>query len=170
MKKRKWFYLIFSLFYISLLFADYSEGVAGQNVSVFSTWEGFEVDKCASIWLILRFINNKAVINFFPKGAQIKEGIPFDTPDARFRRYHNMSTFEYLLRYYKLNNPKLIYIGKIIHDIEVNIWEKKAMKETLMVQDTVNKIIHDSKDVNDIMKKSSLFFDSLYSKVKGVSP
>ena len=139
-----------------------SNALAEQEAVVFSTWEGFEVDKCASIWLIKRFIDENAVIKFFPRGKIIKEGIPFDTPDAIFRRYHNMSTFESLLKHYKLKNPKLIYIGKIIHDIEVNTWEKKILEETLIVQDAVNKIIWNVKDRNEVIQKSGNYFDSLY--------
>ena len=138
--------------------------LAEEKGLVFSTWEGFEVDKCASIWLIKRFIDKKAQIKFFPKGEIIKEGIPFDTPDAAFRRYHNMSAFESLLKHYRLRDPKLIHIGKIIHDIEVNIWEKKVLKETLIVQDAVNKIIWNTKDRNEVIQKSGNYFDSLYQR------
>ena len=135
--------------------------LAEQEAVVFSTWEGFEVDKCASIWLIKRFIDKNAVIRFFPKGEIIKEGIPFDTPDAAFKRYHNMSTFESLLNHYKLRDPKLIYIGRIIHDIEVNIWEKKVFEETLIVQDAVNKIISNARNRDEVIRQSCNYFDSL---------
>jgi len=132
---------------------------------IFSTWEGFEVDKCASIWLIKRFINLNAVIKFFPKGEVIKEGIPFDTPDAQLKRYHNMSTFECMLTHYRLKDPKLIYIGKIIHDIEVNIWERKVLKETPDVQNTIIKIIMESKSNDEIIKRSCEYFDLFYKKL-----
>ena len=138
--------------------------LAAQKGLIFSTWEGFEVDKCASIWLIKRFIDENAVIGFFPKGEAIKEGIPFDTPDAKFRRYHNMSTFESLLKHYKLKDPKLIYIGKIVHDIEVNIWERKVFDETRHVQDAVNRIIRNSKNSDEVIEKSCKYFDSLYKE------
>jgi hypothetical protein len=137
---------------------------ADTQTLIFSTWEGFEVDKCASIWLIKRFIDKAAIIKFFPKGEFIDKGIPFDTPDAKFRRYHNMSTYESILEYYKLNDPKVVYIGKIIHDIEVNVWERKQMKETHMVQREVNQIISNSSDNKDVIEKSIKFFDSLYQK------
>jgi hypothetical protein len=118
---------------------------ADTQPAIFSTWEGFEVDKCASIWLIKRFVDKDAMIKFYPKGEPITEGIPFDTPDAKFRRYHNMSTFESILRHYQLIDPSLVYMGKIIHDIEVNVWERKLMQETYRVQEEVNKIISESK-------------------------
>ena len=86
------------LLFISIAYGRHANIFAAEKMLIFSTWEGFEADKCASIWLIKRFIDKNAVINFFPKGEIVKEGIPFDTPDAKFRRYHNMSTFESLLR------------------------------------------------------------------------
>jgi len=137
-----------------------------EKTLVFSTWEGFEVDKCASIWLIKRFIDKNAKIKFFPKGDPIKEGIPFDRPEAKLRRYYNMSAFESILKYYNLKDPILLYIGKIIHDVEVNIWERKALKETLIVQDEVRKIITKYKSNDEIIEKSCNYFDILYQKIK----
>lgn len=153
---------IFLSIYIFIVLGIPSNILAEQKTLVFSTWEGFEADKCASIWLIKRFIDKKAVIKIFPKGEILKEGIPFDTPDARFRRYHNMSTFESLLKYYNLQDPKLIYIGRIIHDIEINIWEKKVFSETHKVQETINKIIMNSKNNDEVLEKSCKYFDLLY--------
>jgi hypothetical protein len=138
---------------------------ADTQPSIFSTWEGFEVDKCASIWLIKRFVDNEAIIKFYPKGEQIEEGMPFDTPDAKLRRYHNMSTFESILKHYQLNDPKLIYMGKIIHDIEVNVWERKLMQETYLVKEQVNTIISNSTGNPEIIEKSVKYFNALYNEI-----
>jgi len=135
---------------------------AEQKPLIFSTWEGFEVDKCASIWLINKFIDQNAKIRFYPKGKEIKEGILFDTPDAKFRRYFNMSTYESLIRHYKIKDPNLIYIGRIIHDIEVNTWGKKILKETCAIRDAVNKIIWETNGNDKVIKKTIQYFDSLY--------
>ena len=158
-------FFIFVFLCMIIAYVMPSTTLAEDKELVFSTWDGFEVDKCASIWLIKRFIDENAVIKFFPKGEIIKEGIAFDTPDAIFKRYHNMSTFESLLKHYRLRDPKLIHIGKIIHDIEVNTWEKKILEETLIVQDAVNKIIWNVKDRNEVIQKSCKYFDSLYQGI-----
>ena len=68
--------------------------------------------------------------------------------------------------HYKLNDPKLIYIGKIIHDIEINIWERKIMKETFRVQDTIIKIINENKDSVSIIKEGNRFFDNIYNELE----
>jgi hypothetical protein len=153
------------LLFISIAYGRHSNIFAAEKMLVFSTWEGFEADKCASIWLIKRFIDRNAMLKFFPKGEAIKEGIPFDTPEAKFRRYHNTSTFESLLRGYNLQDPKLIYVGKIIHDIEVNIWQKKVMAGTYKVQEQIDNIITNSKNNNEVIERSCKYFDSLYKEV-----
>lgn len=160
-KYKKFFILIFFFFFI-IPHGKSSSIRAEQKMLVFSTWEGFEVDKCASIWLIKRFVAKDAVIKLFPKGSTIQEGIPFDTPDAKLRRYHNMSTFESILKQYNLSDSRLVFFGKIIHDIEVNIWEKKVFDETLIVQDAVNKIIQNSENNEEVIKKCLEIFDLMY--------
>ncbi|MGR9116102.1 MAG: chromate resistance protein ChrB domain-containing protein [Gammaproteobacteria bacterium] len=124
---------------------------------VFSTWDTFEVDKCASIWLIKSRIAPQAEFRFFKKGEPITEGIEFDTPNASFRRFHNKSTFETLLDHYQLNDEKLLYLGRIIHDIEVNIWEKKIMKETPSLEKAVAVIIAET-DKEKLVEDCYQFF------------
>lgn len=134
----------------------------GAIGEMFSTWEGFETDKCASIWLIKMFVDKNAEIRFFPKGSKITEGILFDVPEAKFRRYHNMSTYESILKYYKLKDPKLIFIGKIIYDIEINVWEKKVFKETPSVQQAILSIIDQSGSPAKVIEKTCRYFDRFY--------
>lgn len=143
-------------------------GEIPNKTQIFSSWETFEVDKCASIWLIKRFINKDAEIKFFPPGSIITEGIPFDVPDAKFRRYHNMSTFESLMKHYDLKDAKLISIGKIIHDSEVNIWEKKVFDTTHVVGEKIISIINQSKTPAEIIEKSLQYFDLLYQQIEQV--
>lgn len=132
---------------------------------MFVTREGFEVDKCASIWLIKRFIDSNADIQFLPKDAIVRKGIPFDIPEAKFRRYHNMSTYESLMKHYGLQDARLVRIGRIIHDIEVNIWERKMCTETPEVQAAINGIILTAKDSDEVVDRSVTYFDSLYEKL-----
>jgi hypothetical protein len=131
--------------------------------AIFSTWDVFETDKCASIWLIKRFIAPQAEIRFFPHGTSITKGIPFDTPEAKFRRYATKSTYETLLEYYDIKDPRLKYIGRIIHDIEVNIWEKKVYGESMKVMEAIRSIIVKNEGNNEaVMEKSLEYFDAFY--------
>ena len=136
----------------------------GDEQHVFSTWDDFEVDKCASIWLIKRFVDKNADFRFFPKGEALRVGIPFDTPDAQLRRYHNMSTFESIIARYQITDEKLAYVSKIVHDSEVNVWGKKVMPETTIVEDMVNSMIINAKSKEEVIQKSIEYFDALYNK------
>ena len=130
---------------------------------VFSTWDVFEADKCASIWLIKRFIDPRAEIRFFPHGTSITEGIPFDTPEAKFRRYATKSTYETLLEHYDLKDPRLKYIGRIIHDIEVNVWEKKVYTQSIKIQGDIRSIITKNEGNCEAVVENSLqYFDAFY--------
>jgi hypothetical protein len=122
----------------------------------------FEADKCASIWLIKRFIDNNAEIKFFPKGEPIQQGIPFDTPDAELRRFHNRTTFGSFIEHYKLRDEKLEFIRQIIYDIEINIWDKKRMEDTHIVQDDITNIVNQSKSNQEIAEKCCSYFEKLY--------
>ncbi|MFH2091582.1 MAG: chromate resistance protein ChrB domain-containing protein, partial [Pseudomonadota bacterium] len=90
--------------------------------ATFSTWEGFEADKLASIWLIKRFVSLDAKIVFYPKGQVMDDGIQFDTPYSKIKRRFNQSTFESLLEHYNLTDLKLQSMAKLIHDVEINVW------------------------------------------------
>lgn len=129
--------------------------------TVFSTWDTFEADKCASIWLIKKYISPNSEIRFFKKGEVITEGIEFDTPNALFKRYHNKSTFEVLLDHYKLKEANLAYLGRIIHDIEINTWEKKQMKETPVLERDIG-VILSSLDNERIEKECFQYFTKMF--------
>lgn len=152
------------IFVTIFLFAAFFPGYSvAAETELFSTWEKFEADKCASIWLIKRFIAPKAKIRFFPQGDVISEGIPFDTPDAEFRRYYNRSTFETLLHHYKIADQKAAYIGRIIHDIEINIWGNKMLPETYRVIEDVQPVIT-SKSSDESVTWCLSYFDKFYEK------
>jgi hypothetical protein len=54
-------------------------------------------------------------------------------------------------------------MGKIIHDIEVNVWERKLMPETYLVKEQVNTIISNSIGNTEIIEKSVKYFNALYN-------
>jgi hypothetical protein len=53
------------------------------------------------------------------------------------------------------------YIGKIVHDIEVNVWEKKTLPETPRVQQAVIEIIISSDTPDEIIYRIMAYFDGL---------
>jgi hypothetical protein len=128
------------------------------------TWGVFEPDKCASIWLIKRHIDSDARFAFFERDQEPPPGIAFDTPDARFRRYHNKSTYETLMDHHGLADERLVYMGRIMHDIEVNVWERKVLEETRRIEGEILSILSDE-DPQQTVDACIAFFDRLYSSI-----
>ena len=53
-----------------------------------------------------------------------------------------------------------------MHDIEVNVWEKKTLPETRRVQQAVIEIIISSDTPDEIITRSMDYFDGLYKELK----
>ena len=80
------------------------------------------------------------------------------------RRYHNKSTHEMFVEHYHLKGDRLNYIGRIVHDVEVNTWEKKIMMETPKVQMDIQKLIMQENRLK-IIKDCQIYFDAFYDKL-----
>lgn len=146
--------ILLSLFISSIGFAE-----------TYVTWDTMEIDKCASAWLIKRFIDKEAVFKFIPKGELVTDGIPFDTPDSRFRRYHNMSTFESILKGYEIQDPALIHIGKIMHDIEVSYWAGRQVDGSEELEKEIKDIIKSSNSQEECYIQCLKVFDKFYNSI-----
>lgn len=142
-----------------------SADTAAEEAVTYYTWNVFEPDKCASIWLIKRFLEPDAVIRVVAKGEYLDEGMPLDIPGAKFSRTHNKSTFELLLAEYGIKNPALLQIGRLIHDMEINIWETKKYKQTRKLQIEINTLIQEADQPEEIILKTMDYFDDLYENV-----
>ncbi|WP_300461108.1 chromate resistance protein ChrB domain-containing protein [Desulfobacula sp.] len=139
--------------------------VGNVRPETYVTWDGLEADKLASIWLIQRFISPDAKIRLYPKGQTPGTGIQFDTPYSPIRRRFNQSTFESLLAHYHLSDPKLHSIARLIHDIEINVWEKKVFQKTREMEFFFMDLLSSSLEDKTIIQKAGDYFDRLYQAV-----
>jgi hypothetical protein len=145
-----------------LAFSASADDYAGGETYV--SWGLFEPDKCATVWLIKRHIDPKARFAFVERDAELPEGIAFDTPGAKFRRYHNRCTYETFLEHHQLSDERLVYIGRLMHDIEVNVWERKALADTARVEAEILEILSDD-DPEGNVEACLAYFDALYSSL-----
>lgn len=137
-------------------------GATAQAGKVFVTWEGFEADKLASIWLIQRFISPGATVLVLPKGGPAADGIPFDIPGAAITRTFNRSSFESLMDHYDIQDPRLLRMGKLIHDVEINLWERKMFKKSSEMEIYLLDLITSHTDPKNLITRSNAYFDTLY--------
>lgn len=139
---------------------------SAARAELWVTWTGVEPDTCGSAWLIKRFIDPKAEFAFAERGEPTTVGTPFDTAYAQYRRYHNLSTYESLLKAFAVNDPAAVEIGRIMHDIEVNLWDRKQHPESLDVQEKMRANIAQAADDAHALELNFVVLEALYERFR----
>lgn len=88
------------------------------------TWvtrTGLQVDRMASAWLIRTFIDARATFKFVPSQGYtpLAGELRFDMYDAEFTHEGQDCTFEVLVRRFALQDPGVLALGEIIHDLDL---------------------------------------------------
>lgn len=131
------------------------------------TWENVGVDRMACAWLIRRFIDSEAEFRFVPAGQRpLPEGYePFDIPGVRLTHRRGHCTFHTMLREYKLKDPLLARIARIVDEAdlvhEVNV-EPAAAGLDLLCRGI--RLI--SPDDGTALERGSLLYDALYAQLQ----
>jgi len=113
---------------------------AAEQAHTYVTGEGLEIDRCASAWLIKRYVDQSAEFLFLPEEQlMMSTAVQFDTPYAKMQRTHMASTFESVMRRYKVSDEKVKKIGDMIHDIEINFWAGKKSGPAVRFEYELNK-------------------------------
>lgn len=104
--------------------ADPAEGIEADDLTgkIWVTRSGVHVDRIACAWLIQRFIDPGARFTFVDsRHHHPAEGeLRFDMADAEFTHEGDRCSFEtLLLRAGLLDDPALVAIGEIIHDLDI---------------------------------------------------
>lgn len=129
---------------------------------VYVLWQGLEPDKCAVSWLVKRFVDKDAVFRIVPKGTEISGFIPLDTPDSKIQRTQNQPAFEVALVEYRLDNPALRRISRILWDIEINKWGKKVTEESVGLTLIITGLVKKECDEQKALQQSFIVYDALY--------
>jgi len=84
------------------------------------TRRGIRIDRCASCWLIRRFIDPSAqFVSVDPDHYQHREGeLRFDMFEGEFTHAGDLCTFDVLVERCGLQGPGLRAIAEIVHDLD----------------------------------------------------
>jgi len=87
---------------------------------IWATRAGCHVDRAACAWLIRRSIDNEATFIFVEDPADVPEGAtPFDMRGADLSHHGDHCTFETMLKRYRLDDPVLWDIARIVHEADL---------------------------------------------------
>jgi hypothetical protein len=135
--------------------------MAAEN-HLFVTGTVMEIDRCASAWLIKRHVDVHAQFDFLTDNELMQtKGISFDTPFSEFRRTHRASTFEAIQSKYSLHNERIDYLAALIHEVEINFWNKNLKTETAQFQFGLKNILQKAPDNITALNVCFDYLDSL---------
>lgn len=129
------------------------------------------VDRCASAWLIKRFIDKAAKFDFISKDNPIPKGsIAFTLPGADITPVEGKkTTYDVLLEKHDIRDHVANKIGKIIHDFEVDADEnpnRVELKETLGLCFILKGLEPTSRSDAETIQKGMVVLDALYAVLK----
>jgi hypothetical protein len=129
------------------------------------TWEKVGIDRMGCAWLIRRHIDPKAKFLFIPRDAALPDGAePFDIPGARLSHHGGHCSFYAMLREYKLDDPILARIARIIDEAdtvqEVNVEPTAAGLDLIC-----SGIRRTSSDDATAIDRGSLIYEAIYAEL-----
>lgn len=130
------------------------------------TWENVGVDRMASAWLIRKFIDLQAEFVFVCVGQKLlPEGAePFDIPGVRYSHHRGHCTFYVLLKEFKLKNPVLAQIARIVD--EADVVQEAAVEPAAPGLDLICRgLRRTSKDDWEALEHGGLVCDALYAEL-----
>lgn len=141
-----------------------STAFAGNDGSShqYSTGIVMELDRCASAWLIQRYIDTQASFRFLAEEElMVTTDRSFDTSFSEFRRTHTQSTFEVIRQKYVINDNKVKHLALLIHDIEINFWNKELGENASRFKREIEKLIQSAVDNDAALQSCFNYLDNL---------
>jgi hypothetical protein len=134
---------------------------------IWVTRKGIHVDRMASAWFVRRFIDSGARFKFVPaKGYKPVPGeLRFDMFEAEFTHEGDRCTLEVLMERTGLNDPALIPIAEIVHDIDLKD-SKFGRQEALGIERLIAGICMAQKDDETRLVRGEAVFNDLYEYFK----
>ena len=130
----------------------------------FITRERIHVDRTATAWAILRFIDSGATFEFVPRTRDIRKlaGIPFDIRGAELSHRDGRCTFECLIAKYELRDPALGRMAAIIRGADLPEDEGRP-PESAGVLAVFDGIRDESSSDGERLERGRVVCDALYA-------
>lgn len=123
------------------------------------------IDRMASAWLIKRFIDKDAAFGFVAEDdleSLGKDTIAYDIMGGEFTHLGDMSTFEVLLKTFRLKDKALGIIAEIIHQLDLND-EKFKNPAAEGLREILEGVRRTAKDDNEALEKGMSIMEMLYA-------
>ena len=119
------------------------------------------IDRVACAWLIRRFVDVEAEFAFVEdRSALPTQAIAFDIPGVELSHHGPDCTFETMLRHYRLDDPVLWDVARIVH--EADLVDSRFDAPEAPGLDAVTRGLSFVLDDPDLVRIGAVVFDGLY--------
>lgn len=121
------------------------------------------IDRMASAWLIRRYVAPDATFTFGSLPAR-QGHVPFDMPDVEFGHHGSECTFETLLRKFGIHDPAAVYVGQVVHDLDLKE-ARYGHPETATLGALVEGLRESATDDKSLLADGMRVIEALYRSV-----
>lgn len=119
------------------------------------------IDRMGSAWLIRRFVDRRATFRFAEKPPEGKRAVPFDMYGVDFSHHGRECTFETLVRRFRLEDPALKWLGRVVHQLDLKD-ESEPLPEAAAVGRMVEGLRQMYSDDQELLEQGMRVFEALY--------
>lgn len=130
------------------------------------TRERPKIDRIACPWLINKFVDKEAEFIYVPYNevlvkAKELDAIPFDIPNVEFTHYDEQSTFDYIVKKYKIEDPAILIIAGIVRGADTD--RHDIAKESAGLWAISAGLSYNITDDYKLLESGMVLYDALYS-------
>ena len=134
------------------------------------TRKQIRVNRTATAWLIKRFIDPAAEFFFVePREAaafeKTQNAVGFDAPQTKYSHTKGMTSFEQLMKEYRLNDPVLKEIARIVHGADI-AGQEKTTPESAGLRAISHGFPLVTQNDHETLEKAFFVYDALYASLK----
>ena len=122
------------------------------------------VDRCASAWLLKRFVDPKAEFAFVEEGGRLAGAIPFDMSGVELGHHRGRCTFEAILAKHKLKDPALAELGRIVRSAD--LLDADETLEGPGLELLFQGMLHLTEDDQRVLALAEPVLDALYAALR----
>jgi hypothetical protein len=130
-----------------------------------ATRAGCHIDRAACAWLIRRFIDPDTTFVFVDDPAEVPaDATPFDMRGVALSHHGDRCSFETFLAHYRLDDPSLAAIARIVH--EADLADERYDAPEAPGLDLVIRGLGLLHGDDELLSITDLLFDALYAAIR----
>jgi hypothetical protein len=131
---------------------------------VWVTRERPYIDRLASFWLVRRFLDPDAPLEFVPAGHRFAPDdgrVRFDMASGGFTHKDGRITFEVMAVAFGLMAGGMVRLAGLVRAIDLK--EEEGHEDARAIRDVIDGLVLTARDDHDLMDKGFVLFDALYA-------